>query len=185
MALNIVEFSGQIKHGFARPSLFQVEVANPADPSGDNILPFFCKTSTIPEATLNSIDIPYMGRTIKVAGNTREYPDWTVTISNDEDFIVRNALEAWSHYINTAEGNLRNFGSNSPSEYKSLARVKQYSKTGEIIREYQFVGIWPLTIGAIDLAWDSTEVQEFDVTWVYDYWQVVDGTTGAAGGNNL
>ena len=118
MALNIVEFSGQIKHGLARPSLFQIEVANPADPTADNIIPFFAKTSTIPEATINAIEVPYMGRTIKVAGNKRDYPDWLTTVVNDEDFAVRNALEAWSHYINTTEDNIRNFVTTSTSKYK-------------------------------------------------------------------
>jgi hypothetical protein len=57
--------------------------------------------------------------------------------------------------------------------YKEDAQVHQMGKTGGIIRTYNFVGLWPSEIGAIELAWDTNDaVEEYTVTLQYDYWTV-------------
>jgi hypothetical protein len=44
--------------------------------------------------TIASIDVPFRGRTFKVAGD-RSIDVWTVTVINDEDFKLRRSFEAW------------------------------------------------------------------------------------------
>ena len=98
-------------------------------------------------------------------------------------FLIRNALEEWSNRINSLQGNLRSFGSAAPLLYKSTAEVTQFSKTGVPIRTYKFNGIYPSSISAIDLNWGDTDsIEEFQVTFQYDWWQVSGGITGQAGG---
>ena len=64
--------------------------------------------------------------------------------------------------------------------YKSTAQVTHYGKTGEIVRVYEFVGLYPLDVQAITVDWDTADsVEQFDVSWAYDYWQVSGGTTGS------
>jgi hypothetical protein len=122
------------------------------------------------------------GRFIKLAGD-RTYADWNVTIINDEDFLIRNAMEEWSNKINTFQGNIRSFGSASPLLYKSQAQVVQYSKTGVPIRTYQYNGIYPILISDIPLSWASqNEIERFQVSFAVDYWEVSGGITGNAGG---
>jgi hypothetical protein len=49
--------------------------------------------------------------------------------------------------------------------------VTQYSKSGAIIKQYGFVGLWPSEVSTMDLNWDSTNaIQQFNVTFTYDYW---------------
>ena len=140
------------------------------------------RATTIPEAALGVIEVPYFGRKIRLAGD-RTYGTWSVQVLNDEDFLIRNALEEWSNKIQTFEGNVRDFGSSSPLQYKQTATVTQYSKTGTPIREYKFNGIFPTTISTIDLDWGSVDsIEEFGVTFAYDWWEV-SGVTGDAGGN--
>ena len=103
--------------------------------------------------------------------------------ANDEDFAIRNAMEQWSNTINSFQGNLRNFGASSPTLYKSNAQVTQFSKTGVPIRVYNFVGIFPTEVAAIEMDWAADAVSEFTVTFTYDYWEVSGGITGTAGGN--
>ena len=142
-----------------------------------------CEATGIPQAELGMIQIPYFGRMIKLAGD-RTYADWNVTIINDEDFLIRNAMEEWSNKINTFQGNIRSFGSASPLLYKSQAQVVQYSKTGVPIRTYQYNGIYPTLISDIPLSWASqNEIERFQVTFAVDYWEVSGGTTGNGGGN--
>jgi len=182
MAFNVNEIRSQLTLGGARPSLFQVTIQNPANSVADIKVPFMVQASSIPESTLGQITVPYFGRQIKLAGD-RTFGTWTVNIINDEDFLIRNAMEQWSNTINSHQGNLRGFGASSPLLYKSQAQVIQYSKTGLPIRTYQFNGIFPLSIGAIDLNWGTTDtIQNFSVTFAYDWWEISGGVTGNAGG---
>jgi hypothetical protein len=182
LSFNINEIKSQMLFDGARPALFQVTLQNPANSVADVKFPFMCEATALPEADVGTVQVPYFGRFIKLAGD-RTYPDWQVTVINDEDFLVRNALEEWSNKINSFQGNIRAFGSASPLLYKSQAQVVQFSKTGVPIRTYQYNGIFPIAISNIPLAWSSqNEIERFSVTFAVDYWEVSGGITGNAGG---
>lgn len=182
MAFNVNEFQGAMKLGGARNSLFQVNITNPVNGAADIQIPFLCKAAQIPASNITPITVNYFGRPVKFAGN-RTFDDWTVTILNDEDFAIRNALEQWSNSINSVQGNLRTLGASSPVLYKADAQVTQFSKTGVPLRVYNFVGIFPTAISTIDLSWDTADsIEEYTVTFTYDYWEVSGGITGNAGG---
>jgi len=177
MAFNINEMRSQLVYGGARQNLFQVRINNPANASGDLKTPFMVQAAQIPESTLGVIPVFYFGRQMKLAGD-RTFGDWTVTVINDEDFLIRNAMEEWSNRINRLERNVRDI-----NRYKSNATVIQYAKDGTPIREYKFNGIFPSVISPIDLDWASTDqIESFQVTFSYDYWTVSGGTTDRAGG---
>lgn len=177
MAFNINEMRSQLVYGGARQNLFQVRINNPANASGDLKTPFMVQAAQIPESTLGVIPVFYFGRQMKLAGD-RTFGDWTVTVINDEDFLIRNAMEEWSNRINRLERNVRDI-----NRYKSNATVIQYAKDGTPIREYKFNGIFPSVISPIDLDWASTDqIESFQVTFSYDYWTVSGGTTDKAGG---
>ena len=174
MAFSINEFKSQLVGGGARGALFQVQITNPILGAADFKVPFMVKATTIPESTTGNIPVPYFGRVIKYAGD-RVFQPWTVTIINDEDFAVRNAMEAWSNSINTHITNFRT----PPSNYKAQAQVTQYGKNGSILREYTFEGLFPTTIGAIELGWGSQDtIEEFQVSFEYDLWRISGGITG-------
>jgi len=167
----------QLVYGGARQNLFQVRINNPANASGDLKTPFMVQAAQIPESTLGVIPVFYFGRQMKLAGD-RTFGDWTVTVINDEDFLIRNAMEEWSNRINRLERNVRDI-----NRYKSNATVIQYAKDGTPIREYKFNGIFPSVISPIELDWASTDqIESFQVTFSYDYWTVSGGTTDRAGG---
>ena len=94
MAFNINEIKSQLVFGGARNSLFQVQITNPANGTGDLKVPFMVKAAQIPAATLGVIEVPYFGRKVRIAGD-RTFAEWTVTVINDEDFLIRNAMEEW------------------------------------------------------------------------------------------
>ena len=183
MAFNINDIRSQLQFGGARPSLFQCIISNPVNPVADIKIPFLCKVAQIPSSQLGFIDVPYFGRKLKIAGD-RRFDPWTVNIINDEDFAVRNAMEQWNNYINLYEQNITALGTGAPGAYKSQATVTQFSKSGEVLRTYQFNGIYPEAISTIDLAWASVdEIEEFQVTFQYDTFEVLNGITGNAGGS--
>lgn len=182
MSFNINEIKAQLTGGGARQSLFSVQFNNPANGVSNIKVPFMVRASSIPEAILGTIQIPYFGRKVNIAGD-RTFNPWSVTVINDEDFQIRNGLEQWSNKINSFEGNLRTFGGSSPLLYKQDATVSQYGKTGNVIRQYTFHGIYPMDISAIALDWNATDqIEEFQASFMYDYWEVTGGNTGNAGG---
>jgi hypothetical protein len=183
MAFNINDIRSQLTLGGARAALFQVTITNPANSIADIKTPFMVRASQIPASTLGVIEIPYFGRKIRLAGD-RTFGEWSVVVMNDEDFLVRNAMEEWSNQINTLQGNLRGFGAASPLLYKSTATVTQFSKTGIPIRTYTFNGIFPVEVSAIEMDWNATDaIEEFQVVFGYDWWEVTGGITGNAGGS--
>ena len=182
MAFNVNLFQGALKFGGARPSLFQVNITNPINATGDVMVPFMAKATSIPASTLSEVNVKYFGRDVKFAGQ-RTFDTWTATIYNDEDFAIRNAMEEWHNSINSGKTNLTNLGTSSPTLYKSDAQVTHFSKTGVPLRVYNMVGIFPISIGAQALAWDQPDaIEEFEVSFAYDYFEVSGGITGNAGG---
>ena len=119
----------------------------------------------------SSINVNYFGREIKVAG-TRTFPDWSITVINDEDFLIRNTFERWMSSINSHVNNLRSPTMAVSAEYQTNAVVRQYAKTGDIIKTYNFVGIFPTDVAAIDLDWASgDQIEEFGITFAYQWWE--------------
>jgi len=174
MPFNINDIRSQLTGGGARANLFEVQLPLPAIAGGEAAaasqkLTFTCKASQMPGATISQVEVPYFGRRVKFAGN-RTFEEWTVTVMNDEDFLVFDAINGWMNAINTHEGNVRTAGP-SPISYQSTADVVHYSKTGDEIKRIKVVNMWPTNVAPIDLAWDAgDEIEEFIVTWALDYW---------------
>lgn len=172
MPFNISAFRSQMTRDGARPNLFEVSMAFPSfsDPGASQQLTFMCKTAQLPGSTMNPIPVYYFGREIKLAGN-RQFPEWSISVLNDEDFRVRTAFELWLNGMNSHQGNLRDASAGFPEGYTQDAIVKQYGKTGDVVRQYKFVGMFPNDVAPIDVDWGANDtVEEFAVTLSYQYW---------------
>ena len=169
MAFNITDIKSRLRLGGARNNLFQVTFASPDNRAAYIDVPFLVQAASLPSSDLGNIRVPYFGRTINLAGD-RVFPPWRVSVINDEDYRIKNALEQYHERINGKVTNVRTL-----SAYKSDAQVIHYGKEGNIIKTYTFVGIWPYSIGQMNLNWgDNDSYQSFDVEFHYDYW--VDST---------
>jgi hypothetical protein len=168
----------------ARPNLFEVTMNFPTFATSGNAqqkFTFMCKSSQLPGATIGSVPVNYFGRELKFAGN-RTFTDWTVTIINDEDFLIRDAFEKWMHGINSHITNLRTPSGLRPLDYTRNAQVRQYGKTGGVIKTYNYIGIFPTDVAAIDLDWGSNDsIEEFSVTFAYQWWEQVTSTEVGSG----
>jgi len=186
----ISNFKAALIGGGARSNLFEVELTTlPAGIGWDaDSFRYMCKAATLPASNIANIDVPFRGRIFKIAGD-RTIDPWTVTIINDEGFKLRNAFEEWTDLIAKLDNNL---GATDPSAYMVNAKVYQLgrgsspsskSNTGEansVLKEYEFVDIFPTAVGAIDLSYDSTDtIEEFTVDF-----QVQSYSFAGAGGPN-
>ena len=183
MAFKVTDFINEAQDG-ARPALFLANVNFPKDVSGGTDAGqksrFLIKATAIPASTLGIIELPFMGRKIKIAGD-RTFEDWSTTVINDEKFTIRAAIEAWSDAINGLQSNAPSFtrGASGTSGYRSTGSVTQYSARGNAIRTYTFQNIWPSSVASMDLGWESTDaIEEFEVTWTYDWYTVKPGDDG-------
>ena len=177
MAFSVNDFRSQMRGDGARPNLFEVSMPFPAFSSPENAqakLTFMCKTAQLPGSTVGVVPVQYFGRELKFAGN-RTFADWTVTIINDEDFMVRNAFERWMNGINSHNLNVRNPSALTPISYTVDGIVTQFGKTGEAIKRYKFIGLFPTDVAPIDVDWGSNDtIEEFTVTLAYQWWDSVE-----------
>jgi len=148
---------------FARPTLYEVSIPGVLDEN----LKCLAKAAQIPAATLGVIEVPYLGRKIKVAGD-RTFAEWTLTIQQDESFIIRKQLEDWGNLVND---HALNVGPNNDAAYKYDAIVKQLGHDHGVLAEYKLFGCWPLEIAAIELSFETNDaIVEYTVTLNFDYW---------------
>ena len=170
----ISQFKSQLIGGGARPNLFEVELTTlPAGIAwpADNFR-YMCKAAQLPASVIANIDIPFRGRIFKVAGD-RTIDPWTVTVINDEDFLLRTAFENWTQQIADLSTNL---GATDPSAYMTNAKVFQLGRgsskasqdssgdSNVVLKEYEFVDIFPTSVSAIDLSYDTGDtIEEFTV----------------------
>jgi hypothetical protein len=172
-SFNVQEFRAQMTGDGARPNLFNCNLPFLGNLLGtaDVKYNFMCRTAQLPGSTVNQVPVNYFGRELKFAGN-RTFTEWTVTIINDEDFVIRNAFELWMSRLNSHVSNLRSANYVSPSQYQQDGIVTQFGKADEVLKVYKFVGMFPIDITPIELDWGANDtIEEYAVTFAYQWWE--------------
>jgi len=200
------DFKSRLIGGAARPNLFEVELAFPtfategsgADTTDQTrsvaeLSRFMIKTANLPASNVGVIEVPFRGRSLKIAGD-RTFDVWTVTIINDVDFSIRTAFEKWMNAINKHDDNS---GLINPAQYQRDAYVKQFGRSSvasansnptsptitapgdamPVLKAYKFYGIFPTAVSAIDLSYDSADsIEEFTVDLQVQWWDALDAS---------
>ena len=196
---NVSTFLQTINQGI-KPNMFSVDISFPGDGTGEaanfsstdkNLTNILCKSAALPGSNLGVIEVPFRGRTVKIAGD-RTFDTWTATFFADSNMEVRGLFEDWansinSHEANTAERFLPNQGTTG---YMADLFVSQLEKDdqvgGSVIRTYQLHHCFPTNVSAIDLAYDSNDqISEFTVEWQYSFFTAGVGNTAKATGTKL
>lgn len=218
----IEDFKARMIGGGARPNLFECEIAfpsfatasttsstNDASRSVSELTRFMIKAANLPASNVGVIEVPFRGRNLKIAGD-RTFDVWTITVINDVDFTIRTAFEKWMNAINKHDDNS---GLINPAQYQRNAIVKQFGRSSTssaasnitsptltgggdqlpVLKAYKFYGIFPTSVSAIDLSYDSTDtIEEFTVDLQVQWWDALDsnaitqlGTAEAEGGGTV
>ncbi len=167
--LSVDDFKAQLKGGGARPNLFKVTINFPAYADGNSELTsFMCKAAQLPGSTIPSVPVPFRGRVLQVAGD-RTFDPWTVTVINDTDFAVRDAMERWSNGINSHS---ENTGRTNPTDYQADLLVEQLDRDGSVLKRYDLRGAFPTLVSPIELGYETTgTIEEFTVEFAIQYWE--------------
>ena len=181
---NVSQFLQTIGQG-VKPNMFLIDIQFPASialqTEDQNLTNILCKSAALPGSNLGVIEVPFRGRTVKIAGD-RTFDTWTTTFFNDKDFKLRAFFEQWANSINTHEGNTAPlFTPNNSDGYMADLGVKQLEKDaseeGAILREYTLKYCFPTNVSSIDLAYDSNDqIDEFTVEWQYSYFTAEGGS---------
>jgi hypothetical protein len=203
----ISQFKSALQGGGARPNLFEVNMVSwpgssstgTFNASAQEEFQFLCKAAALPSSNITPIEIPFRGRTLKVAGD-RTFDTWTITVINDENFRMRKKFEKWMNGISKLSDAS---GATNPTSYMGNAVVHQLGKgankgkhsvdntgkqdgSGGIegvkpLRTYMFRDIFPTEVSEIALSYDTTDtIEEFTVTFQVQYWTA--GTASQTGG---
>src|SRR5210317_1383860 len=167
--LGVDDFKSKLRGGGARPNLFKATVNFPGYAGGDvELTSFLCKTAQLPASVMNVFEVPFRGRQLKMAGD-RTFEPWTVTIINDTDFSIRNAMERWMNGINAHQANT---GLSNPVDYQADLIIEQLDRDGSTLKTYNFRGCFPINVAAIDVSYETVDaIEEFTVEFQVQYWE--------------
>lgn len=191
MAYNSIQDFASSLYASARPSQFRVHIIFPANSyiqsainsaisniaSGAPTSPvgtyeqatFLTHIASLPSYNIQDIAVYYRGRPVHEAGEL-EYEQWTCTVYNSADFKLRTAIESWSNFIHRPQYVQ---GETIPANYKSSVLIEQLDRNNNTLRVYKLIGAYPLNTGRIELNFqEGTTLETFEITWVYDYFEV-------------
>jgi len=169
---NIDDFKANLIGGGARANQFRVTLT---PPSGIAIgldvrrTSFLVTAAQMPASALTEIAVPFRGRNIYITGDRPAPETWSVTVYNDTDFMIRNAMELWQNGINSY---VDNTGVISPSDYQTDLTVEQLDRDDTVLKSYIFRNAFPTSISAIELSSaEATEIETFDIEWRYQHFE--------------
>lgn len=172
---DISQFKNHMKSGGARPNQFRVDVTWPniaPDNNAQTALSFLCKSASLPASIVEDITTMYRGRPVHFAGE-RAFQPWAISVYNDNDFLVRDALEKWHNAIINYDATR---GELSPANYQVNVQVHQLTRNGGISKTYKLVDAYPTSIGPIQLDYEqNNQIEIFDVEFTYNYFEPITG----------
>jgi hypothetical protein len=182
---NISDFKSKLSGGGARANQFKVILST--FPSGAaNVteeLSFLCKSTVLPGQSITATVVDFRGRQIKLAGDSRAFEDWQMTVINDTSFSIRNSFEKWMEKINNMS---TNGGATNPIDYQTDIIVQQLDRDENVLKTYTLINAFPVGLGEIAVSYDTNDtIEDFTVDFAYEYYtaQIGDGgafTTGDA-----
>ena len=169
---NIDDFKANLIGGGARANQFRVTLTPPPGIAiGLDVrrTSFLVSAAQMPASTLQEIAVPFRGRNIYITGDRPAPETWSVTVYNDTDFMIRNAMELWQNGINSY---VDNTGLVSPSDYQTDLTVEQLDRDDTVLKSYIFRNSFPTSIAAIELSSaEATSIETFEITWRYQHFE--------------
>ena len=178
------DFKANVTSDFARPNLFQVDLAFPSGIINNASLvelgKFTVRAANLPASQIGVIEVPFRGRVLKIAGD-RTFEPWTITIQNDSKFTLRTAFELWASSVQAYNENFTSAAGLGDADdatgyfadmtVHQLARDIKDGEKPKILKSYRFYNVFPSAIAAIDLDFGNNDaIEEFTVELQTQYW---------------
>ena len=171
MAFKVTDFKSNLVAGGggARPSLYKIDINSTTGTlsfsDNANIL---VKAAALPANNIAALPVNFGGRAYKLNG-FRTFDNWTTTVINDENMEVRQKIMEWMR-IMSGEFDGKRDADHAKTFMDGDATVTQVGVKGDDLHTYKFYNLWPTELAEVPLDWASDAIQEYTVTWAYDYW---------------
>jgi len=149
----------------ARTYLWLVFITPISSSGPSDLLTAYARKCGIPSLDMGEQTITYMNSRFYIA--TRK--DWSttdVTFLDNEKGEIYGMFYRWHLRMYNVEG----AGEGAvPKEYKSRMDIHRLTVKGDTIDEFQFYGVWPKTVSALDMDYEADGATTFSVTFRYDF----------------
>lgn len=151
---------------FARGYLFNIYFDSaPVDiTGGENIASYLVRSSSLPESSIDPIEVPWQGQTYKI-GSTHTFSDWSCTFNIDRTAEINKKLLEWQRRVHDPATNIQGI----PRDYFGTIKLELLDVVGSIMLTYTLHLVWPSSVGAVDLAQDNKDIAQFDCTFNYNW----------------
>ena len=163
--------------GGTRPNRFDIIAKLP---DGTALDVFHAYAFNLPEIAIGEIPVNYRGRTVYVPRD-RDYMPWNITILDDRNSEIYDALQDWQNKINNHETNDATSGFDTGNRGNwTIQHLDQSGPNPFPIKEFELVGCWLTGIGPVQLnAAEKNALLTFNATIRYDYIKYTPGIVGA------
>jgi hypothetical protein len=141
--------------------------------SDSNIVPFYVKTTTLPQSSLGEMKTHWMGAEYKFAGRNT-FDDWSVSFYLDRDGIILRRFKQWLEMINDPQSNIIS----KPSSYMVDQMAFLLNESGETASVYKFYSAWPKSIGNVTFDYSDTGLATVDITFSFQYYKIFESEPG-------
>ena len=125
-----------------------------------------CNSVSIPEISVDKVEIHRMHNKYRVAGSKVEYGEVTLKFYDFIDNGAANALKEWHRQVYDIDTSLMGF----PVEYKRDLTLLMYGPDNSVVESWLFSGAWPNRLSrSSGLDWtQATGVIEISVSLTID-----------------
>ena len=170
----------------ARNTRFDIKLNIPSEISNSyndsRALSIMCKSTNLPNRTIQTQNIVFRGRSIPVPVSTKYSNTWTCTFYNDENHNMRKMFELWLDAVDS-KSDYTSFtdemkGLIGNDYIKDEIKIEQYSNISNDLETstptaiWTLYGVYPTDVSSIELSSESESIQEFTVTFSYTYYEI-------------
>lgn len=173
---NIQDFLANFQGGGARPNRYEVILTFPDGVPGaqdaSRKIGFTCKASAVPSTNIGIVEVPYMGRMVKIPGD-KVWDDWTCTILLDNDLKGRKVFETWHEMLLGFRSNVAQPQMVNPNNAFASAEVVLLDRADGVLAggNYLVEGIFPQQVSEVTLGYDQNDqIMEQTVTFAINGW---------------
>lgn len=160
---------------FQRAYLFRYMPSFPTSITGLTLrdINYLVRAVTLPSSSLEEQIIELQGFDFKMAGK-KIYDDFTITFNCDEGGQLRRMFEKWNQLIHDTKTHKHAL----PDEYMITQEFDLLGMDGEVSMAYKLYGAWPKVISQMSFDHSTNDVAQFDLTFSYQYHEMVENTGG-------
>jgi hypothetical protein len=127
-----------------------------------------CKSAAKPGSTIEPQMVELFGHTTRHAGRKVFSGTMAITFQENSTADVTTILEEWQEFIRSTEGQVGAF----KSDYAKNAELHLLDQTGNPVRSYKIVGVWPTEVPELTMDSAGTAL-DLSASFSFDHYKVI------------